>query len=43
MNDADMLDEFKMHAFEHAKNFSIENIYPIYEQLYIDLLGSKNV
>ena len=43
LNDADVLDKFKMNAFEHAKNFSIENIYPIYEQLYTDLLGSKNV
>ena len=43
LNDTDMLDEFKINAFAHAKNFSIENIYPIYEQLYIDLLGSKNV
>ena len=33
-----ILNQFKLNAFNHAKKFSIKNIYPIYEKLYFDLI-----
>ena len=33
-----ILNQFKLNAFNHAKKFSIQNIYPIYEKLYFDLI-----
>ena len=37
----DLRTEFYSQKFKF-ENFSIENIYPIYEQLYTDLLGSNH-
>ncbi len=35
------LNQFKLNAFNHAKKFSIKNIYPIYEKLYFDTVKGE--
>lgn len=35
------LEEFKMNAYEHAKSFSLDNIVPVYEDIYKNCLNVK--
>ncbi|AEW86244.1 N-acetyl-alpha-D-glucosaminyl L-malate synthase BshA [Flavobacterium columnare NBRC 100251 = ATCC 23463] len=41
LSNDDILNEFKRKAFETAKLFSVENIVPIYENIYKEIINSK--
>ena len=34
LKDDDVLERFKLNAQEHTKRFSLENILPVYEEIY---------
>ena len=41
LRDDNRLQQFKQNASEHARNFDIHNIVPIYEKLYDDVLSKE--
>lgn len=41
LSDEKMMKEFRTNAFEQAKNFDVEKIVPLYENIYNRLLNSK--
>ena len=41
LRDDERLQQFKQNASEHARNFDIHNIVPIYEKLYDDVLSKE--
>jgi L-malate glycosyltransferase len=42
LEDPERLNQFKMNAYEHSRNFSIEKILPAYEKIYKDLNANRN-
>lgn len=42
LQDDTTLSQFKQQAYEQAKNFSIEKIIPLYEDLYIQTIQLKD-